>query len=203
MLRKHKRDISLFHFSHFPKNDFYQRILGFLLPPRAGSFFYTHFLSVSIPDSFIILKIPKFFLHIFSLSTCDNLFKWEYVQERGHSMSQCCFLRGGQFNAHMFCGRWLGYRVCLDMERFKSSAIVAWQILSSVKLRWLEETYLKTKEMRETATTSMSSKLKPLRQKAFLCRMNPQAMIFRISSMVKMVVKKQSKQLRICNKKKN
>ena len=43
-------------------------------------------------------------------------------------MSQCCFLRGGQFNAHMFCGRWLGYRVCLDMERFKSSAIVAWQI---------------------------------------------------------------------------
>ena len=38
--------------------------------------------------------------------------------------------------------------------------------------RW-DGSYLNTKDMRETATTSMSSKLKPLRQKAFLCRMNP------------------------------
>ena len=38
---------------------------------------------------------------------------------------------------------------------------------------WWDRSYLNTKDMRETATTSMSSKLKPLRQKAFLCRMNP------------------------------
>ena len=58
----------------------------------------------------------------------------------------------------------------LEEQGAPASGLADFRPLSSG--RW-DGSYLNTKDMRETATTSMSSKLKPLRQKAFLCRMNP------------------------------
>ena len=51
-------------------------------------------------------------------------------------------------------------------------------------------TYLKTKEMRLTATTSRSSMLKPLLQKLPVWSINPYATILNKHSIVKIVVKK-------------
>ena len=50
--------------------------------------------------------------------------------------------------------------------------------------------YLKTKDIRLTATTRISRRLNPLRQKLPGWKMNPYAIILNRHSMVKIVVKK-------------
>ena len=64
---------------------------------------------------------------------------------------------------------------CLDQSKVLLQVVLQTFDLFLVEggLVVVDGSYLNTKDMRETATTSMSSKLKPLRQKAFLCRMNP------------------------------
>ena len=120
---------------------------------------------------------------------CEKLclcvfFRWIcFVQKRELPMSQCCFVRGERFFSFM---QTLYARVIVLIKRLDvtileeqgapASGLADFRPLSSA--RWggvggWNGSYLNTKDMRETATTSMSSKLKPLRQKAFLCRMNP------------------------------
>ena len=103
------------------------------------------------------------------------------MQKRELPMSQCCFVRGERFFSFM---QTLYARVIVLIKRLDvtileeqgapASGLADFRPLSSA--RWgggWDGSYLKTKDMRETATTSMSSKLNPLRQKAFLCKMKP------------------------------
>ena len=97
------------------------------------------------------------------------------ARERTFNVSRLLFEVLGSWRFVQFVlGLVWGCRVCLDIEIQRTVSAIVWQIfvLGQVEL-FDKATYLNTKDMRETATTSMSSRLNPLRQKAFLCRMNP------------------------------
>ena len=114
-----------------------------------------------------------FFSHLnVKQSVFGDELKWDYVQERGHSNVSRLLVEVVRFvqRKHFVLGLVWGVRFAL-ISSFCN--LLADFFLGQVEVVDTLDTYLKTKDMRETATTSMSSKLNPLRQKAFLCRMNP------------------------------